>query len=69
MDGANRDGAEREEGAVESDCHDLNYTSLHPSKISTLLLTKMSYTNSLPKNDYSYIQPKLFPLFVMSDKG
>ena len=36
-------------------------------KISTLPLTKMSYTNSLPKYDYSYL-PKLLPLFVTSDK-
>ena len=42
--------------------------SLHPSRISTLPLTKMSYTNSPPKNDYSHI-PKLLPLFVTSDKG
>ena len=31
-------------------------SSLHPSRISTLPLTKMSYTNSPPKNDYSHIQ-------------
>ena len=37
-------------------------------KISTLPLTKVSYTNSPPKNDYSYI-PKLLPLFVTSDNG
>ena len=37
-------------------------------KISTLPLTKMSDTNSLPKYDYSHI-PKLLPLFVTSDKG
>ena len=28
MDGAERDGVEQEEGAAESDCHDLNYASL-----------------------------------------
>ena len=31
-------------------------SSLHPSRISTLPLTKMSYTNSPPKNDYFLIQ-------------
>ena len=36
-------------------------SSLHPSRISTLPLTKMSYTNSLPKNDYS--QTKTTPHF------
>ena len=36
MDGANRDGAEREEGAVESDCHDLNYTSLHLTVVASM---------------------------------
>ena len=36
-------------------------------KISTLPLTKMSYTNSPSKYDYSHI-PKLLPLFVTSDK-
>ena len=45
-------------------------SSLHPSKkISTLSLTKWSYTNSPPKNDYSHIQPNLLPIFVTSDKG
>ena len=34
--GANRDGAEREEGAVESDCHDLNYTSLHLTVVASM---------------------------------
>ena len=29
VDGAERDGAEREEGAVESDCHGLNCALLH----------------------------------------
>ena len=45
--------------------HKILTTSL---KISTLLLTKMSYTNSPPKYDYSHI-PKLLPLFVTNDKG
>ena len=45
--------------------HKILTTSL---KISTLPLTKMSYTNSPPTYDYFYI-PKLLPLFVMSDKG
>ena len=29
VDGADQDGVEREGGAAESDCRDLNYTSLH----------------------------------------
>ena len=29
---------------------------------------KMSYTNSPPKDDYFHDQPKLLPLFVVSDK-
>ena len=37
-------------------------------KISTLPLTKMSYTNFPLKYDYSH-RPKLLPLFVTSDKG
>ena len=45
--------------------HKILITSL---KISTLPLTKMSYTNSPPKYDYSHIL-KLLPLFVTSDKG
>ena len=45
--------------------HKILTTSL---KISTLPLTKMSYTNSPPKYDYSYI-PKLLPLFVTSENG
>ena len=45
--------------------HKILTTSL---KISTLPLTKMSYTNSTPKYDYSHI-PKLLPLFVTSNKG
>ena len=45
--------------------HKILTTSL---KISTLPLTKMSYTNSFPKYNYSHI-PKLLPFFVMSDKG
>ena len=45
------------------------YPHYIPQNISTLPLRKWSYTNSLPKNDYSHIQPKLLPLFVTSDKG
>ena len=44
-------------------------TTSKKKKISTLPLTKKSYTNSPPKDDYSHDQPKLLPLFVMSDKG
>ena len=58
VDRADRDGAEREGGAAKSDYHDLNCASLHPSKISTLPLTKMSYTNYPLKNDYSHIDRK-----------
>ena len=54
-----------EEGKGTEKWHKILTTSL---KISTLPLTKMSYTNSPPKYDYSHI-PKLFPLFVTSDKG
>ena len=32
------------------------YPHYIPQNISTLPLTKWSYTNSPPKNDYSYIQ-------------
>ena len=45
--------------------HKILTTSL---KISILPLTKMFYTNSSPKYDYSHI-PKLLPFIVTSDKG
>ena len=48
---------------------DTKYPHYIPQNISTLPLTKWSYTNSPPNNDYSHIQPKLLPLFVTSDKG
>ena len=48
---------------------DTKYPHYIPQNISTLPLTKWSYTNSPPKNDYSHIQPKLLPFFVTSDKG
>ena len=46
---------------------DTYYPHYIPQNISTLPLTKWSYTNSPPKNDYSHI--KTTPLFVTSDKG
>ena len=50
--------------------HNILTTSLKKNlKISTLSLTKRSYTNFPPKDDYSHDQPKLLPLFVTSDKG
>ena len=50
--------------------HNILTTSLKKNlKISTLSLTKRSYTNSPPKDDYSHIQPKLLPFYVTSDKG
>ena len=50
--------------------HNILITSLKNNlKISTLPLTKWSYTNSPPKDDYSHDQPKLLPLLVTSDKG
>ena len=43
-------------------------SSLHPSRISTLPLTKMSYTNSPPKIDYSHIQ-NYSPFLSLVTKG
>ena len=46
-----------------------NILTTSQKKIATLPLTKKSYTNSPPKDDYSHDQPKLLPLLVTSDKG
>ena len=45
--------------------HSILTTSL---KITSLPLTKMSYTNSHPKNDYSHIQ-NYFPFLSRMTKG
>ena len=42
-------------------------SSPHPS-MHAVPLTKTSYANSPPNCDYSH-NPKLLPLFIMSDKG
>ena len=44
-------------------------TSLHPSILYALPLSKISYTNSPPKYKTTIKNPKLLPLFVMNDKG
>ena len=36
MDGAERDGVEQEEGAAESDCHDLNCASLSLTVVQSM---------------------------------
>ena len=55
---------------IKEKIHNILTTSLKKNlKISTLPLTKKSYINSPPKDNYSPDQPKLFPLFVTSDKG
>ena len=43
VDEAERDGAEREEGAVESDCLDQNYASLHFTVAASMAHMKVKW--------------------------